>query len=99
MEDNTLRDLEQRLSTIESHLCGIRRMVADNQPCPAVLRQILAVQRALDAVARFLVDDHVDGCLGLIERVGQIDGFERAVHAIDEIYGLSRMTLSALPTA
>ncbi len=42
---------------------GIARMVEDDRYCIDVLTQITAVQKAIDAVALGLLDDHVRHCV------------------------------------
>jgi len=56
-------DLLKRLARIEGQVRGIARMVEDDRYCIDVLTQISAVQKAVDAVALGLLDDHVRHCV------------------------------------
>ena len=56
-------DLLKRLARIEGQVRGIARMVEDDRYCIDILTQISAVQKAVDAVALGLLDDHVRHCV------------------------------------
>jgi DNA-binding FrmR family transcriptional regulator len=55
--------LLKRLARVEGQVRGIARMVDDDRYCIDVLTQISAVQKAIDAVALGLLDDHVRHCV------------------------------------
>jgi DNA-binding FrmR family transcriptional regulator len=56
-------DVLKRLARVEGQVRGIARMVEDDRYCIDVLTQISAVQKAIDAVALGLLDDHVRHCV------------------------------------
>ena len=53
----------KRLARIEGQVRGIAKMVEDDRYCIDVLTQIGAVQKAVEAVALRLLDDHVRHCV------------------------------------
>ena len=55
--------LLKRLARVEGQVRGIARMVEADRYCIDVLTQISAVQKAIDAVALGLLDDHVRHCV------------------------------------
>jgi CsoR family transcriptional regulator, copper-sensing transcriptional repressor len=55
--------LLKRLARIEGQARGIARMVDEDRYCIDVLTQISAVQKAFDAVALELLNDHVRHCV------------------------------------
>jgi len=55
--------LRKRLARIEGQVRGIAKMVEEDRYCIDVLTQISAVQKAIDAVALGLLDDHVRHCV------------------------------------
>jgi DNA-binding FrmR family transcriptional regulator len=55
--------LQHRLRRIEGQVRGLQRLVEEEAYCIAVLTQITAVTRALQAVALELLDDHLSNCL------------------------------------
>ena len=55
--------LLKRLARIEGQVRGIAKMVDEERYCIDVLTQISAAQKALDAVALGMLDDHVCHCV------------------------------------
>jgi DNA-binding FrmR family transcriptional regulator len=53
----------KRLARIEGQVRGVAKMVEDDRYCIDVLTQISAVQKAVEAVALGLLDDHVRHCV------------------------------------
>lgn len=62
-EEESLRQIINRLSRIEGHVRGIKTMVTENRPCPEVLNQIAAVKGAISSVAKIILEDHLEECL------------------------------------
>ncbi len=56
-------DALKRLSYIEGHLRGIRKMVEEDAYCVDILKQTHAVGRALDKLDEVLVRDHIGHCV------------------------------------
>jgi DNA-binding FrmR family transcriptional regulator len=57
------KDIADRLSKIEGHVHGIRKMVGEDRNCPDLLLQIAAVRSALEKVAKIILEDHMETCL------------------------------------
>jgi DNA-binding FrmR family transcriptional regulator len=57
------KQILNRLATIEGHLKGIRKMVEDDVYCVDILKQSYAVERALQAFERALLDGHLHSCV------------------------------------
>ena len=58
-DDQTLK----RLKTIEGHMGGIIRMVEEDAYCIDVIRQIQAVQSALNKVSTVILENHLNSCV------------------------------------
>ncbi len=56
-------DFLKRMRRIEGQVRGIARMIEDDKYCIDVLTQVSAVNRALEAVALGLLDDHLKHCV------------------------------------
>jgi DNA-binding FrmR family transcriptional regulator len=56
-------DVLKRLSYIEGHLQGIRRMVEEDKYCVDVLKQTFAVRRAIEKLEAMILDSHLHGCV------------------------------------
>ena len=63
MEDTTRQDVLKRLSYIEGHLAGVRRMIQDDKYCPDVLKQTYAVRRAIEKMEAMMLDGHLHHCV------------------------------------
>ena len=90
VEEKTLpdskRDALRRLSYIEGHLTGIRRMVEEDKYCVDILKQTFAVRRAIQKLESRLLEGHLHSCV--IE--GVKEGREDAVLGeLLELYSLS----------
>ncbi len=53
----------KRLSYIEGHLRGIRKMVEDDAYCVDILKQTYAVQRAIEKFEQVLLENHLAHCV------------------------------------
>lgn len=62
-DEESLRQIINRLSRIEGHVRGIKTMVNEHRPCPEVLNQIAAVRGAISSVAKIILEDHLEECL------------------------------------
>ena len=59
----TREDATKRLSYIEGHLAGVKKMVEDDRYCVDILRQTFAVRRALQKHESLLIDGHLRTCV------------------------------------
>ena len=57
------KDALKRLSYIEGHLAGIRRMVEEDKYCVDVLKQTFAVRRAIQKLESKLLEGHLHSCV------------------------------------
>ncbi|MEN6571987.1 MAG: metal-sensitive transcriptional regulator [Anaerolineaceae bacterium] len=76
----------ERLKTIEGHIKGIEKMVESEQYCIDVIRQIQAVQSALNKVNAMILDNHLNSCLITAVRGDDPDERERVLKEIAEVY-------------
>lgn len=63
MMNHNHKDSIQRLKTVEGHIRGIQRMLENDQYCIDIIRQIQAVQAALNKVSANILDGHLNTCL------------------------------------
>ena len=56
-------DALKRLSYIEGHLSGIRRMLEEDKYCVDVLKQTYAVRRAIEKMESILLEGHLHSCV------------------------------------
>lgn len=75
-----------RLKTIEGHIKGITRMVENGEYCIDVIKQIHAVQAALNKVSSNILDEHLNSCVITAIRGDDPQERERVLNEIAEIY-------------
>ena len=63
MEDDRRRDVLKRLSYIEGHVSGIRKMVEEDKYCVDILRQTYAVRKALEKLEAIILEGHLLTCV------------------------------------
>ncbi|PIV01863.1 transcriptional regulator [Candidatus Shapirobacteria bacterium CG03_land_8_20_14_0_80_39_12] len=57
------KEITNRLSYLEGHCRGIRKMVEDGSYCIDVIHQIEAVEAALKKVKEKILADHLETCV------------------------------------
>jgi DNA-binding FrmR family transcriptional regulator len=63
VKDDVRADVLKRLSYIEGHLAGVRRMIEEDRYCVDVLKQSFAVRRAIEKVEALILDGHLHTCV------------------------------------
>ncbi len=63
MEADRQRDVLKRLSYIEGHVAGIRKMIEDDKYCIDILRQTHAVRKALEKLEAIILEGHLRSCV------------------------------------
>tara|TARA_B100000029_G_scaffold444536_1_gene464382 strand:- start:373 stop:684 length:312 start_codon:yes stop_codon:yes gene_type:complete len=63
LKAQTIDDAIKRLSYIEGHLAGVKKMVDEDRYCVDILRQTFAVRRALQKLESRLIDGHLRTCV------------------------------------
>lgn len=76
----------RRLKNAEGHIRGIQRMVEEDAYCIDVIRQVQAVQSALNKVSKMVLEDHMHTCV-ITAIQGENPGErERVLSEIAEVY-------------
>jgi DNA-binding FrmR family transcriptional regulator len=84
MNENS--DVILRLKTIEGHVRGIERMVAEDAYCIDVIRQVQAVQSALNKLSGLILENHLNSCLITAVRGDDPAERERVLTEIAEVF-------------
>jgi DNA-binding FrmR family transcriptional regulator len=85
MEPATLR----RLKTVEGHLKGIVRMAEEDAYCIDLIRQIQAVQAALNKISGQILEDHLNSCVITAIQGEDPKERERVLKEISEVFEMS----------
>lgn len=89
MDNDHKRQLLNRLKSIEGHVRGIHRMVDEDTYCIDVIRQINAVQKALEGVSSLVLENHLNTCVTTAIRGSDVEERQRM---IGEIVGVFKET-------
>lgn len=87
MKDETRRDVAARLRSIEGHLRGVEKMVSEDKYCVDVLRQTMAIEKALARVDEVILEGHLETCVADSFREGRS---RKTVGELLEIFRTSR---------
>jgi DNA-binding FrmR family transcriptional regulator len=79
-------DLVKRLKNVEGHVRGIERMVEEDVYCIDILRQIQAVQAALNKISGMVLEGHLNSCLISAVRGNDPVEQERVLKEIGEVF-------------
>jgi DNA-binding FrmR family transcriptional regulator len=63
MDEATKAAVSRRLASAAGHVKGIERMVNEDDYCIDVIRQIQAVQAAMNKVSAIILDSHLNSCV------------------------------------
>jgi len=76
----------KRLKTTEGHLRGIQRMLEEDAYCIDILRQIQAVQGALNKVSVQILEEHLNSCVITAVRGDDPQERERVLQEISDVF-------------
>lgn len=79
----------KRLKTIEGHLKGIVRMVEEDAYCIDVIRQIQAVEAALNKVSAQILENHLNSCVITAIQGDDPRDRERVLKEISEVFEMA----------
>lgn len=82
----------RRLKTAEGHLRGIQRMLEEDAYCIDVIRQIQAVQAALNKVSAQILEEHLNSCLITAIRGEEPEERERVLKEIIDVFETATRT-------
>jgi DNA-binding FrmR family transcriptional regulator len=79
-------DALKRLSYIDGHLAGVRRMVEEDKYCVDILKQTFAIKRAIQKLESVLLEGHLHSCVIDGVKEGRED---QVLGELLELYALS----------
>jgi DNA-binding FrmR family transcriptional regulator len=85
-------DVLKRLKNAEGHLHGVVRMMEEDAYCIDIIRQIQAVQAALNRVSAMILEDHLNSCVITAIRGENPDERERVLKEITDIFETATKT-------
>ena len=73
-----------RLSRIEGHIRGVKKMIEDDRGCPDLLHQIAAIKAAINKVGVLILEDHIESCMVDAVREGSVEDYVEELKAAIE---------------
>lgn len=80
----------KRLKIVAGHLGGVIRMLEEDAYCIDVIRQIQAVQAALNKVSAAILENHLNSCVTTAIRGEDPTERERVMKEITEVFESSK---------
>jgi len=79
----------RRLKTVEGHLRGVIRMVEEDAYCIDVIRQIQAIDAALNKVSAQILENHLNSCVITAIKGNNAKEREKVLKEITEVFEMS----------
>lgn len=86
MDSATKKQVINRLRSVEGHVRGIERMVEEDSYCIDVIKQAIAVQRALERVNGIMLENHLQTCVTTAIRGEGAQERERVIVELLEVF-------------
>ncbi len=90
MNDEHRAMVLKRLRSIAGHVSGIERMVAEEAYCIDVIKQIQAVQAALNKVNDLILENHLNTCVIEAVRGDNKKDRERVLSEIVDVFEMAQ---------
>src|SRR3970282_1727636 len=87
--ENTKTDALKRMKSITGHVRGIEKMLEDDAYCIDVIKQIQAVQAALNKVSTLVLDGHLHSCLTTAVQGDDVKDRERMLAEIADVFEMA----------
>lgn len=89
MDETTRKQVTRRLASAAGHIKGIERMVDEDTYCIDVIKQIQAVQAALNKVSALILDNHLHTCVTTAIRGDNPDEREQVLREVSSVFEMS----------
>ena len=90
MDDATKKTVTQRLASAAGHIKGIERMVNEDAYCIDVIKQVQAVQAALNKVSAIILDNHLHTCVTTAIQGDDPDERQRVLREVITVFDVKR---------
>lgn len=86
LDETRKRDLTNRLRSAEGHIRAIQRMIDEDAYCMDILKQVKAVQKALEQVSTLTLENHLNTCVATAIRSQDETEQHRVVNEIMDVF-------------
>lgn len=92
MRDDYRQQVLNRWKSIEGHARGVRRMIEEDEYCPEIIKQTLAIQGAIDGVNALILENHLHTCASAAIQSDDLEERERMIGELLDLFrGSSRV--------
>jgi CsoR family transcriptional regulator, copper-sensing transcriptional repressor len=84
--EGTKTEALKRMKSIAGHVHGIEKMLANDEYCIDVIKQIQAVQAALNKVSTVLLEGHLHSCVITAVRGQDVGEREKVLEEIATVF-------------
>lgn len=86
MRDEYRQRVLNRWKSIEGHARGVRRMIEDDEYCPDIIKQTLAIQGAIDGVNALILENHLHTCATAAIQSDDLEERERMIGELLDLF-------------
>ena len=79
-----VKDIDNRLATIEGHIRAIRQMYADDKDCEEILLQLYATTGALKKLSKKILVEHMNTCVKEDIKAGEEEKLDQFIEILDK---------------
>jgi DNA-binding FrmR family transcriptional regulator len=90
MQDEHTTTVSKRLKSIAGHVNGIDRMVVEGAYCIDIIKQVQAVQAALNKVNDLILEHHLNTCVIEAVRGDNKKERERVLNEIVDVFEMAQ---------
>jgi DNA-binding FrmR family transcriptional regulator len=90
MDSQQKETLRRRLKSISGHVSGIERMIEQDAYCIDVIKQVQAVQAALNKVNDLILENHLHTCVIDAVRGGNPKEREKVLDEIVSVFEMAQ---------
>jgi CsoR family transcriptional regulator, copper-sensing transcriptional repressor len=90
VDDQAKSGVIRRLQSVEGHVRGIQRMMEEDKYCIDVIKQIEAVQAALNKINEMILESHLHTCVTTAIRGNDPERREAVINEILDVISVGR---------
>src|SRR4051794_21599516 len=89
MDEQVSKTVSQRLASAAGHIKGIERMVQEDEYCIDIIKQIQAVQAALNKISALILDSHLHTCVTTAIQGNDPEEREAVLREVTSVFEMS----------
>jgi CsoR family transcriptional regulator, copper-sensing transcriptional repressor len=90
MDQEAKAGVVRRLQSVDGHVKGIQRMVEEDKYCIDIIKQVEAVQAALNRINEIILENHLHSCVTTAIRGDDAARREAVIGEILDVFSISK---------